>query len=262
MREPYRGPVRRARRRASTFVAPERCEIAMRLLRRARPAPERHRRRHRRARRVPRPCRGASTGEFGIRGRALDPPARLLPRAGAGARATPRSASTSRPACRSRGARATCSSSASASTCSSDLIPLRRMLDAGMTVACGTDWGPKNVFEHVALADTHEFCGSGRRNDGPGAARDARGGARDVDARRGARARLGGHRHARAGEPRRPDRRRSRSARVSEAELPARACCGRCSAAVSCGTTPLVDSGGERRKDATTRPRPPDSARA
>ncbi len=48
-----------------------------------------------------------------------------------------------------------------------DLIPLKRMLDAGMTVACGSDWGPKNVFEHVALATTHEFCGSGRRNDGP-----------------------------------------------------------------------------------------------
>jgi hypothetical protein len=48
-----------------------------------------------------------------------------------------------------------------------DLIPLRRLLDAGMTVACGTDWGPKNVFEHVALATTHEFQGSGRRNDGP-----------------------------------------------------------------------------------------------
>lgn len=47
------------------------------------------------------------------------------------------------------------------------LIPLRRILDAGMTLACGTDWGPKNVFEHVALATTHEFCGSGRRNDGP-----------------------------------------------------------------------------------------------
>jgi predicted amidohydrolase YtcJ len=47
------------------------------------------------------------------------------------------------------------------------LIPLQRMLDAGLTVACGSDWGPKNVFEHVALATTHEFCGSGRRNDGP-----------------------------------------------------------------------------------------------
>jgi predicted amidohydrolase YtcJ len=48
-----------------------------------------------------------------------------------------------------------------------DLIPLRRMLDAGLVVGCGSDWGPKNVFEHIALAETHEFCASGRRNDGP-----------------------------------------------------------------------------------------------
>ncbi len=48
-----------------------------------------------------------------------------------------------------------------------DLIPLRRMLDAGLVVGCGTDWGPKNVFEHLALAATHAFAGSGRRNDGP-----------------------------------------------------------------------------------------------
>ena len=41
------------------------------------------------------------------------------------------------------------------------------MLDAGMPVACGSDWGPKNVFEHLALAVTHAFAGSGRRNDGP-----------------------------------------------------------------------------------------------
>jgi len=47
------------------------------------------------------------------------------------------------------------------------LIPLRRMLDAGMVVACGSDWGPKNVFEHIALAQTHTFCGSGRSNAGP-----------------------------------------------------------------------------------------------
>jgi predicted amidohydrolase YtcJ len=49
-----------------------------------------------------------------------------------------------------------------------DLIPLRRLLDAGLLVSCGSDWGPKNVFEHVALAQTHEFCGSGRRNETPG----------------------------------------------------------------------------------------------
>ncbi len=45
-----------------------------------------------------------------------------------------------------------------------DLIPLRRLVDAGMTVACGTDWGPKNVFEHVALAEQPRFCGSGHRH--------------------------------------------------------------------------------------------------
>src|SRR5262249_38961501 len=34
-----------------------------------------------------------------------------------------------------------------------DLIPLRRLLDAGLTVGCGTDWGPKNIFEHIGLAE-------------------------------------------------------------------------------------------------------------
>jgi predicted amidohydrolase YtcJ len=48
-----------------------------------------------------------------------------------------------------------------------DLIPLRRMLDAGLVVGCGTDWGPKNVFEHIELAQTHRFAGSGRQNLGP-----------------------------------------------------------------------------------------------
>jgi predicted amidohydrolase YtcJ len=47
------------------------------------------------------------------------------------------------------------------------LIPLRRMLDAGLLVACGSDWGPKNIFEHIELAQTHRFCGSGRCNLGP-----------------------------------------------------------------------------------------------
>ena len=49
-----------------------------------------------------------------------------------------------------------------------DLIPLRRLLDHGLTVGCGSDWGPKNIFEQIALAETHEFCGSGHRNLGPG----------------------------------------------------------------------------------------------
>lgn len=48
-----------------------------------------------------------------------------------------------------------------------DLIPLRRLLDAGCRVGCGSDWGPKNVFEQMALATTHELCVSKRRNDGP-----------------------------------------------------------------------------------------------
>ena len=33
-----------------------------------------------------------------------------------------------------------------------DLIPLRRLLDAGIVVGCGSDWGPKNVFEQITLA--------------------------------------------------------------------------------------------------------------
>ena len=41
------------------------------------------------------------------------------------------------------------------------------MLDAGIIVACGSDWGPKNIFEHIQLAQTHRFCGSGRSNAGP-----------------------------------------------------------------------------------------------
>jgi predicted amidohydrolase YtcJ len=49
-----------------------------------------------------------------------------------------------------------------------DLIPLRRLVDLGLNVSCGTDWGPKNVFEQIALAETHEFCGSGHRNLSPG----------------------------------------------------------------------------------------------
>lgn len=48
-----------------------------------------------------------------------------------------------------------------------DLVPLKRLLNAGLTVGCGTDWGPKNIFEHIRFAQTHEFCGSGHRNDTP-----------------------------------------------------------------------------------------------
>ena len=45
-----------------------------------------------------------------------------------------------------------------------DLVPLRRLLDHGIPVGCGTDWGPRNIFEQVQLAVTCEFAGSGHRN--------------------------------------------------------------------------------------------------
>ncbi|QRN79796.1 MAG: amidohydrolase family protein [Nocardiopsis sp. BM-2018] len=48
----------------------------------------------------------------------------------------------------------------------SRLLPLRDCLDAGMTVAAGTDWGPKNPFEQIELALTHTFGQSGYRNRG------------------------------------------------------------------------------------------------
>jgi predicted amidohydrolase YtcJ len=48
-----------------------------------------------------------------------------------------------------------------------DLMPLRRCFDAGMAVAAGTDWGPKNAFEQIELALTHAFGRSGQRNLGP-----------------------------------------------------------------------------------------------
>jgi predicted amidohydrolase YtcJ len=48
-----------------------------------------------------------------------------------------------------------------------DLVPLRRQLDAGLQVSLGSDWGPRNYWEHIRLAETHEMCGNGQRNDGP-----------------------------------------------------------------------------------------------
>jgi predicted amidohydrolase YtcJ len=48
-----------------------------------------------------------------------------------------------------------------------DLIPLRRFFDHGFAVAGSSDWGPKNPFEQIELALTHEFAGSGYRNLGP-----------------------------------------------------------------------------------------------
>jgi hypothetical protein len=53
-----------------------------------------------------------------------------------------------------------------------DLIPLKRWLDHGVKVGCGTDWGPRNVFEQIQLAVTCEFAGSGYRNLDAGQAID------------------------------------------------------------------------------------------
>ena len=52
-----------------------------------------------------------------------------------------------------------------------DFIPLARLLDAGLHVAAGTDWGPKNVFEHIALAVEPYYAASGRRAITPGVTR-------------------------------------------------------------------------------------------
>lgn len=52
-----------------------------------------------------------------------------------------------------------------------DFIPLARLLDAGLHVACGTDWGPKNVFEQIALAVEPYYAASGRRAATPGVTR-------------------------------------------------------------------------------------------
>lgn len=45
-----------------------------------------------------------------------------------------------------------------------DLVPMRRLLDCGVKVGGGTDWGPRNVFEQIQLAQTCAFAGSDRRN--------------------------------------------------------------------------------------------------
>lgn len=37
-----------------------------------------------------------------------------------------------------------------------DLIPLKREFDLGFNVSCGTDWGPSNIWEHIAFGETHE----------------------------------------------------------------------------------------------------------
>ena len=48
-----------------------------------------------------------------------------------------------------------------------DQVPLKRLLRAGLVVGAGSDWGPRNPWEQMQLAETHEFAGSGRRNATP-----------------------------------------------------------------------------------------------
>lgn len=48
-----------------------------------------------------------------------------------------------------------------------DLVPLKRNLRVGLPIACGSDWGPKNIFEQIQLSETFTFAGSGRANASP-----------------------------------------------------------------------------------------------
>jgi predicted amidohydrolase YtcJ len=48
-----------------------------------------------------------------------------------------------------------------------DLTPIKRLLNIGLKVGCGSDWGPKNAWEQIQLGETHAFCGSGHHNDTP-----------------------------------------------------------------------------------------------
>ncbi len=48
-----------------------------------------------------------------------------------------------------------------------DQVPLKRLLRAGLVVGAGSDWGPKNPWEQMQLAETHEFAASGHRNATP-----------------------------------------------------------------------------------------------
>ncbi|MCK1377641.1 amidohydrolase family protein, partial [Bradyrhizobium sp. 24] len=46
------------------------------------------------------------------------------------------------------------------------LVPIGKMFESGANVGLGSDWGPASPFEHMALAETREFAGSGRRHEG------------------------------------------------------------------------------------------------
>jgi predicted amidohydrolase YtcJ len=47
-----------------------------------------------------------------------------------------------------------------------DLVPLRRLIDNGLVVAAGSDWGPKCAWKQIELALTHEVAGSDEPNLG------------------------------------------------------------------------------------------------
>ena len=49
-----------------------------------------------------------------------------------------------------------------------ELSPIGKIFASGANIGLGSDWGPASVFEHLALAETREFAGSGYRHDGPG----------------------------------------------------------------------------------------------
>ncbi|SDH64367.1 hypothetical protein SAMN05421505_11994 [Sinosporangium album] len=49
-----------------------------------------------------------------------------------------------------------------------DLVPIKRLIDTGLTVGCGSDWGPKNPFEQIAIAEEPYFVASGRVHTSPG----------------------------------------------------------------------------------------------
>ncbi len=48
-----------------------------------------------------------------------------------------------------------------------DFMPVKRFFREGFNVAGASDWGPKSAFEQMQIAITHEFAGSGYRNNGP-----------------------------------------------------------------------------------------------
>jgi len=53
-----------------------------------------------------------------------------------------------------------------------DFIALRRFVDAGITLACGSDWGPDSPWHQMALNETREGAASGHHHLESGQALD------------------------------------------------------------------------------------------